>query len=255
VNRLSARTRLAEKRLLHTFYPELPFGGFTRADGTIAFYQRVNALVTPRSTVLDVGCGRAEYADDPVAYRQSLRELRGTCTAVIGIDRDPAAGVNPCVDEFRLISASAWPVESEGVDLCLADHVLEHVEEPEWFFSECRRVTRPGGHICIRTPNALGYATIAARLVPNVAHSAVLRMVQPSRRVEDVFPTFYRCNTVRRLRESLTAAGFEACVYGHGSEPAYLGFSSAAYAAGVAWAHLAPSALQGTLFAFARRRS
>jgi SAM-dependent methyltransferase len=236
-----------------TFYPETSFGGFTRVDGTMAFYQRVNALVTRDSTILDVGCGRGEYSTDPVISRRQLRVLRGRCSVVIGIDRDAAADANPCIDEFRLIRGPEWPIEDESVDLCLADNVLEHVEDPGSFLGECRRVLRPGGHLCIRTPNVLGYATIAARLVPNVAHTAVLRRVQPDRKAEDVFPTFYRCNTSGQLRNALTVGGFSPCVYGHGPEPAYLAFSRVAYALGVAWASAAPSVLQGTLFGFARR--
>lgn len=243
----------ATRRLVEMFYPETSFGGFTRVDGTIAFYLRANALLTPESTVLDVGCGRGEYADDPVESRAHQRVLRGTCATVIGIDRDPGAAVNPCVDEFRIIEAPRWPVDAQAIDLCLVDNVLEHVERPDAFLAECRRVVKPGGYLCIRTPNSFGYATVLARLVPNVAHATVLGKVQPHRNAVDVFPAHYRCNTPRRLRNALNAQGFAGCVYGHGSEPAYLGFSSFAYALGVAWASVAPAVLQGTLMAFARR--
>ena len=68
-----------------------------------------------------------------------------------------------------------------------------------------------------------------------------------------MFGTFYRCNSRRRLKEALADNGFQAVVYTHGAEPAYLGFSAVAYAAGVAWASKAPSALQSTHFVFARR--
>lgn len=242
-------------RLVDAHYPETSFGGFSRADGTIAFYQRVNALLTPSSVVLDVGCGRGEYADDPVLSRRDLRDLRGKCTAVVGIDLDPAAASNPCVDEFRVIRGERWPVDRESVDLCLMDNVLEHVSRPDEFFAECRRAVRPAGYVCIRTPNSLGYATIMTRLIPNSAHAAVLARVQHGRLSADVFPTLFRCNSPRRLRKALARHGFSACVFGNGPEPAYLDFSTLAYALGVAWASVAPSALQATLFAFARRQT
>lgn len=245
----------SQRRLIDTFYPETSFGGFSRADGTMAFYQRVNALLTPSSVVLDVGCGRGEYAEDPVASRKALRSLRGKSAAVIGIDRDPAAASNPCIDEFRAISGERWPLDGETVHLCLVDSVLEHVGDPDAFFAECRRVVRPGGYVCVRTPNSLGYATVITRLIPNSAHSAVLAKVQPGRQAVDVFPTLYRCNSPRRLRETLVRHGFKACVFGYGPEPVYLGFSTLAFSLGVAWAAVAPSVLQGTLFAFARRQT
>jgi SAM-dependent methyltransferase len=238
---------------MEVFYPESSFGGFTRRDGTMAFYERVNALLRPHSIVLDVGCGRGEYAGDPVEARRRLRVIHGKCERVIGLDRDQAAADNPFLNEFRLIDADRWPVDDESIDLCLADNVVEHLEDPDAFFSECRRVLRPGGLLCLRTPNALGYATAAARLIPSFAHDAVLSRLQPHRSAEDVFPAFYRCNTRRRLRSALTAHGFAACVFGHGSEPSYLEFSRIAYALGSAWASFAPSIAQNTLFAFARR--
>ena len=243
----------ATRTMTERFYTESSFGGFTRVDGTVAFYLRVNALLTPQSVVVDVGCGRAEYADDPVETRLRLRTLRGKCAAVIGLDADPGAVTNPFVDEFRLLNGPRWPVETGSVDLCLADNVVEHVSDPDTFFAECGRVTRPGGHLCVRTPNSLGYATLAARTIPNPLHAAILRRVQPDRHSADVFHTYYRCNSARRLRESLVRHGFQAAVYAHGGEPAYLSFFPALYAAGVWWAAKAPAALQSTLFAFARR--
>ena len=77
-----------------TFYPETRFGGYTDIDGTVAFYHRVNSLLKPSDVVLDVGCGRGEYVDDPVAIRKGLRVLRGKVAKVIGLDVDPAAQTN-----------------------------------------------------------------------------------------------------------------------------------------------------------------
>jgi len=58
------------------FYPESRFGGFSDVDGTVAFYARVQAILTPESVVLDVGCGRgAGLQDDRVEYRRDLLRL------------------------------------------------------------------------------------------------------------------------------------------------------------------------------------
>jgi SAM-dependent methyltransferase len=221
----------------------------------MAFYQRVNALLRQADTVLDVGCGRGEYAEDTVAYRVGLRTLRGKCAAVIGIDRDFAAQANPCIDEFRPITAAHWPVADGEIDLCLIDSVLEHVEDTNAFFGECRRVLKPGGYLCLRTPNAFGYPTIMARIIPNAAHAAVLARVQRGRKAADIFPTLYHCNSPRKLRGALRRNGFEACVYGYGPAPAYLDFSASAYALGVIWAAAAPSVVQAELHSFARLRT
>jgi hypothetical protein len=54
------------------FYPEIGAGGFTRIDGTVAFYQRVNALLKKEAVLLDYGAGRgAWHMEDACEYRRS----------------------------------------------------------------------------------------------------------------------------------------------------------------------------------------
>lgn len=233
-------------------YPESRFGGFTDIDGTIAFYFRVNALIEPSTVVLDVGCGRGKYAEDPVAIRRDLRVLKGKAGRVIGIDVAGAGYDHPFIDDFHLIEEDRWPVDDDSVDLCLCDNVVEHLEAPEEFFAEVRRVLRVGGHLCIRTPNSWSYVALASRLIPNSRHARVLRKVQEGRAPGDVFPTYYRCNSIPRLRSVLAGFGFEAVVYGYESEPSYLTFSRTAYRLGVLYQKLAPGFMKSTIFAFAR---
>jgi hypothetical protein len=85
------------------FYPEGRFGGFTDIDGTVIFFSRVNALLTPASVVVDFGCGRGAYRDDPVPFRRNLRILKGKAASVIGLDVDPAGRDNPFLDRSHLL--------------------------------------------------------------------------------------------------------------------------------------------------------
>jgi len=237
------------------YYPESKFGGFTYIDGTIAFYIRLNSLINSSSVVLDVGCGRGAYAEDPISVRRELRIFKGKCKKVIGIDVDKSASENPFLDEFRLIKGSHWPLENESVDLCLCDSVLEHLEDPELFFSECNRVIKQRGYLCIRTPNVLSYLGLFSRLIPNRFHAAVASKVQDKRKEEDVFPTLYRCNTYRRIRYMLNKYGFDHCVYGYEAEPSYLSFSRFFYLLGVIHQRFAPNVFKAAIFAFGRKKS
>jgi SAM-dependent methyltransferase len=241
-------------RFLEMFYPEARFGGFSKVDGTVAFFSRVNALLGKDVVALDVGCGRGEYADDPVAFRRNLRILKGKCLEVRGIDVDPNAASNPYLDSFDVVREAAWPIAARSVDLCICDHVVEHVADVPRFFSECSRVLRSGGHICIRTPNAHSYVAVAARLISNRHHARVLSRVQDRRRPEDVFPTLYRCNTRKKLTRALAQAGFsDHVVYSHEAEPSYLSFSRFFYRIGVLHQRLSPACIRPVLFAFARK--
>ncbi len=240
--------------LTRRFHPESAYGGFTDRDGTIAFYVRVRALLGENDVALDVGCGRGTHEDDDVPLRRELRTLRHRCRKVIGIDVDPVGAENPTIDEFRLIpQGGPWPVEDASVDLAIADFVVEHVPDPEAFFAELERVVRPGGHVCLRTVNRRSYLGLVSRLVPNVLHARVLGRAHPERRPGDVFPTLYRCNTVKDMSSAFERHGFECAVYGTEAEPVYLGFSAPTYALGLAHARLAPRSLRVGLLGWGRR--
>lgn len=238
------------------YYPETKFGGFTDVDGTISFYVRVNSLLESSSIVLDFGCGRGAKGEDPIAIRRELQNLRGKCKKVTGIDIDEAAKENPFIDEFHLLpnNQSIWPLEDESIDLCIGDNILEHLVVPELFFSECQRVMRLGGYLCIRTPNSNSYIGIIARLFPERLHPSLLKKAQPNRKELDVFPKFYKCNGIRKIRHMLNKYGFDHFVYGYEAEPSYLMFSRFLYSLGVVHQRIAPKALRVVIFAFARKR-
>jgi SAM-dependent methyltransferase len=205
-------------------------------------------------TVLDVGCGRGAAADRLQQNPwEQCRVLKGHCRKVIGIDVSEAGLDNPLLDEFRRIEDNRWPVDTESVDLLVSDAVLEHIPDPNAFFAECRRVVKTGGIICFRTPNRWSYVALAATLVPNRFHVNVVNMVQPGREAKDVFPTYYRANTIRALKRLMKAHHFEGCVYRHIAEPNYLGFSRWSYAFGVYLHRWLPSPFWPVLFVFARR--
>lgn len=238
----------------HIYYPESRFGGYTDIDGSIAFYTRVNSLLKPGDIFLDVGCGRGEYAEDPVVIRRNLRIFKGKCRRVLGMDVDPRASTNPFVDEFHLITEDKWALKDESVDLCLCDNVIEHIENPYRFLAECTRVLKQGGHLCMRTTNLWSYIGLGSWLLPNRFHAPVLTGMQSLRKSEDVFPTLYRANSVNKLQHLLGRYGFDHCVYGYESEPNYLSFSRPFYFLGVMYQRFAPKRSRSVILAFGKKQ-
>ncbi len=247
-----------QKRIFNTkdyksiYYPESRFGGFSDIDGIITFFTRVNALLHPSFTLLDIGCGRGAHAEDQISFRRDLRIFKGKCKKVIGIDIDEKAKDNPFIDEFYLIKDGVFPLESNSIDIAICTGVLEHVGNTDLFFSECRRVISPGGYLCITTANKISYIGIISSVIPNSLHSRILKIVQPKREEVDVFDTYYKCNTIRKLRQMLNKYDFDNCVYGYEAEPSYLSFWRFFYWLGVIHGKLAPNMIKLAIFAFGK---
>ncbi len=238
--------------LKEIYYPESKFGGFTNVDGTIHFYTRINALVRPDFILLDYGCGRGGVADDQVAYRRGLRIFKNKCKRVIGMDVDENASSNPFIDEFYLLNNMKLSLPDDCVDLCICDWVLEHIEEPMPFFIEMRRIIKPGGYLCIRTSNRWSYVSLIARVVNEKHHGFLLSKAQPARNEMDVFPKYFRCNSIPQLKNAVGRISHQFIVYGYEGEPAYLNFSRLAYSLGVIFHKAIPESLRTTLITFAQ---
>jgi SAM-dependent methyltransferase len=228
-------------------------GGFTATDGTIAFFTRINAILEPEFTVLDLGAGRASwYFLDQCEYRRKLRTIRGKVKEYICADIDEAVLSNPTSDRNVVIRGDGVPLEDESVDVILADFVLEHVLNVATFRGEVSRLLKPGGYFCARTPHRLHYVSMFARLIRNKKHSAVLRKVQPTRQAEDVFPTSYLMNTLGAARRSFPEwADFS---YIHASEPRYFFGSRTVYRLFVLLHALLPKAFIGNVFIFLKKQ-
>jgi len=244
---------MASASILEQNYPEAKFGGFSSVDGTVAFYTRVRSLLPATGIVCDLGCGRGAAAEDPVAFRRDLRDLRGPSRTVIGLDVDPAARSNPLVDQFIQYDGLSVPMRDGFADIVVSDFVVEHLPDPSAYFDEAARVLKPSGYLCIRTPNLMSYFGLAARLLPARFRSGALRRGQPRREAQDIYPAEYLCNTRRTLSRYLESAGFCATVVGHEAEPAYFGFSRLLYSFMVTVHRLTPRAFVTNLFAFAER--
>jgi len=247
----------ATDALVQRLYPEVRAGGFTRVDGTVEFYGRVNALMSPTSVVLDFGAGRGNLVTDHRSpYRHQLVCLKGKVAEVIGVDTDPVVLSNPALDKAIVVQeGEPLPLADQSVDMVLSDFCFEHIRQPGLVTAEIDRVLKVGGWICARTPNRWGYIGIAANAIPNRLHTTILRRLQPVRRVQDVFPTEYHLNTRRRLRAHFPDPHYLDCTYVYNAEPAYFGTSPLATRSARALFRAIPEFSAALLYVFMQKRS
>jgi SAM-dependent methyltransferase len=238
-------------------FPESCAGGFSRRDGTVQFYQRVRALLGHNQVVLDFGAGRGSaYYEDSSPYRKSLRDLRGNGRWIIGADVDPVVRSNPLIDEAVVIAMDApLPFRDGTFDLILSDSTFEHIQDGSRMAAELGRVLKVGGWICARTPNRYGYVAVMNRLVPARFASSLVRSAQPERKAQDIFPAYYRMNTLRKIQELFPADRYDHMSFAFDSEPRYHFNCRSMFWLLLGLHSITPPVLRNTLMLYVRKRS
>ena len=205
------------------WHPEKAIDNFSAIDGTIMFFTfvRTCCMKTNAKDVLDYGAGRGMFwYEDPSEYRKTLRDLRTTGATVTACDIDEAVITHPCSHkQVKIEPLQQLPFEDNSFDVIVSENTFEHIEDAEFVAGELKRILRPGGYICARTPNRSGYLRLLSGMVPNSMHTKVLARVQPDRQAEDVFPTVYKMNSPAQV-----SALFQGCEVTHSytvGEPSY----------------------------------
>jgi ubiquinone/menaquinone biosynthesis C-methylase UbiE len=169
-------------------------------------YEEVLGRFARGSTAwLDVGCGHQLL---PPWRSEAETALARSCAKLVGVDPELAAlAQNRSIHHKCQASATALPFTDAGFDLVTANMVVEHLDDPATSFREIARVTTHGGFFVLHTPNALGYSTMMARMVPERIKKRLARCLD-GRRSVDVFRTFYRANSLRALKRLAAASSF-----------------------------------------------
>jgi SAM-dependent methyltransferase len=105
-----------------------------------------------RLRIVDVGCGPGFLLRCFARWFQDA-ELTGVdqSRALLQIAHSRCEGMKALLGD-----ACALPLADRSADVAFAFHVVEHLAQPGKFFTEARRVVRPGGLLVIATPNAEG---------------------------------------------------------------------------------------------------
>lgn len=226
-------------------------GGFSERDGTIDFYLRINSLLDNTSIVLDLGAGRGCWVEQATPLKKNIMMLKDKVKEYIATDIDPVVLTNPNCHKAVLIENGKVPLPDSSIDLIVCDYVLEHIENPNSFILEIKRLLKPGGVFCARTPHFYNYVSVISRLVPDHFREHLLSRAQPDRDARDAFPTVYKMNTLSSL--SSFFVGWEDYTFLYRAEPSYF-FSNRTVFRLLDFMHrLLPVYFAGTLMVFKRK--
>lgn len=173
-------------------------------------YQAVlDGLVNEQTVWLDLGCGKRICSDD------ALNEgLPRRAKFVVGVDLDPGLAQHSSIGNLLRCDAAALPFRDGAFNLVTSSFVLEHLERPGEVFREIARVCRPGARFVVFTPNLFNYGMLVAALTPYRFHlwfkkvSYYFARGDWTEHEEDMFPTFYRANSLGKLRQLMQQAAF-----------------------------------------------
>lgn len=97
----------------------------------------------PGMRLLDVGCGRGDFAE----------AFRTEGLVVDGVDREQAAGFPSEVSFTRADITQTLPYPDNIFDVVFSKSVVEHMNNPERFVRENLRVLKQGGLLICMTPD------------------------------------------------------------------------------------------------------
>ena len=155
---------------------------------------------------LDLGCGHQFL---PTWLDSSQNVAVPERMTVVGIDRDSEAIRAHQQLTLRMVgNIEQLPLAAGSFDLVTANMVVEHVVNPERLFREVSRILTSTGTFLVHTPNLFGYSTVLTRCIPSWCRPTAARLLL-GRDERDVYPTFYRSNTVDALVHLARANGLE----------------------------------------------
>jgi ubiquinone/menaquinone biosynthesis C-methylase UbiE len=163
------------------------------------FEQRFRNMVHPGELVLDAGCGDGKYSFGTAPHTRSYK--------VAGIDNFENVCQNSILDYRVCGNVYGLPFGDASFDVVYGRWLVEHLENPRIALREFHRVLKPRGRLALFTTNLLHYYGAVARVTPQWFHVWFNCRVRGFEET-DIFPTYYRANTRRRMHKLLRDAGF-----------------------------------------------
>ena len=180
---------LVRRELEARHYPELQEVVFG------AFAAQFEACLGERALVLDSGSGPGTWV--VAEHRDRVR---------LWVGEDVYRPNTHQMDAFVLGPCENLPFADGVFDVVVSYFVLEHLPAPQAALREYARVLKRGGHLCFKTPAVRSPLFALSRILSTTMHKRLKSGIGTAER--DVFPTYYRANTLGKLEHHLANAGF-----------------------------------------------
>lgn len=155
--------------------------------------------VCKENVLLDAGCGK----------KGILNKYKGQFKYAVGMDLSAAAvQQNTSLDSYVLGNLEYIPFPDNTFDIIISQWVVEHMSDPEECFREFYRVLKKGGGLILVTNSIYHPIMFFSSIFPEGFRDKIKNRVLPPEIEEDTFPTYYKCNTLKRIERVLTAIGF-----------------------------------------------
>ncbi len=197
---MSVNNTVFERKPSRTPLTLLPASSYVKS----AFLDWITEYCTFDSCVLDIGAGKDRNQIDA--------SIQPRVSHLVGIDSSEDILVNSSVHERYHTSIEQFAQETqEKFDILFCTMVLEHITNPDTFFSACRQLLKPGGMFFAVTPNIWHYFGLITKITSTLKINEWLldRLIGKQAKEAYHFPTFYKVNSVRTMRNILTRTGFD----------------------------------------------
>ncbi len=165
----------------------------------VAYKNKIKDFASSGIHIGHLGCGKD--------FKRVYEVTSGA--VVIGIDLDLESLREYKTGQKIKADLENLPIKDNFFDLLISEFVFEHIENPEKVIRECSRILKKNGKIIFLTVNKFSIFGVLSLLTPHWFHRLIRgRMLDPKFR-EDVFRTYYRLNSARKIKKLFEMYGFK----------------------------------------------